>query len=172
MPEAVSTRWLISPGCRANAASSNSFCISPFAKKPLSQPKKNYQYTPAVVWQGDGTDGIQIAPHSSTAAVALASSQVGKTQLTGPDTRLELKDHGLCFLLGSHDLRLGRRGGRQLIPASRLSARWGVSPLSRSLVCDSHYASPVDEHIESCPAAYRLMASKVRTWRSCRPCTA
>lgn len=35
IPDAVSTGWLISPGFSANAASSNSFCISPRPKKPL-----------------------------------------------------------------------------------------------------------------------------------------
>ena len=34
-PDAVSTMSLTWPGCRANAASSNSFCISPSPKKPL-----------------------------------------------------------------------------------------------------------------------------------------
>jgi len=34
-PDAVSTTWLTSPGFSANAASSNSFCMSPLPKKPL-----------------------------------------------------------------------------------------------------------------------------------------
>lgn len=36
-PDAVSTTWLTSPGFKAKAASSNSFCISPLPKKPLNK---------------------------------------------------------------------------------------------------------------------------------------
>jgi hypothetical protein len=118
-PLAVSTTWLTSPGSRAKAAVSNSFCISPGPKNPLAKKTHTLAsmftiplslgpplFPPLPSSQGLDSWHSQIAPLPRTATITLTNRQIPQRHLPRPDTRL-VRQHNLnSLLLCPRNLRL------------------------------------------------------------------
>lgn len=106
-PEAVSTIPLTWPGCKAKAASSNSFCISLRPKNPLQIVSSRYD--------NEGTrKHSQVSLLASTAAVGLGDCKVAKGGLSGLDSLLMGLQYLNCLLL--------RAGNFCLLPAAGATA--------------------------------------------------
>jgi hypothetical protein len=90
-PEAVSTIPLTWPGCKAKAASSNSFCISLRPKKPLQAVSNRYV-------NNDTRKHSQVTLLASTAAVGLGDCKVTEGDLSGLDSLLVSLEDLNCLL--------------------------------------------------------------------------